>query len=246
MDPRHSHGPDRVDYRESSQDITEVHAAIQREHRDPSADVTPIPLWLAAICGGALVWGAAYLGVFHGGFSGNVFNERLSNPDLLFPQRVLASEGGATPGETPAATGPEALLADGKKQYAAICAACHQPSGAGVPGAFPPLIGTEYVTGDPKRLIAIILKGVVGEITVDGKVYNNAMPGQGTVLNDKKVAAISTYIRHEFGQGASPVTPELSAETRKAFASRNEQWTEAELKAFSSGDVTAAAPAPAQ
>ena len=232
MDPRHSHGPDRVDYRESSQDITEVHSAIQREHRDPSADVTPIPLWLAGICGAALVWGAAYLGVFHGGFSATVFNERLSSPDLLFPQKVAgAGEGGAADA-APAATGPVALIADGKKQYAAICAACHQPTGAGLPGAFPPLIDAEYVTGDPKRLMAIIMKGVTGPIVVNGNTYNSAMPGQGTVLNDKKVAAIASYVRHEFGKGASPVTPEMSAETRKEFASRNAQWTEAELKAF--------------
>jgi mono/diheme cytochrome c family protein len=243
MDPRHSHGPDRVDYRESSQDITEVHSAIQREHRDPSADVTPIPMWLAGICAGALVWGAAYFGIFHGGMSATIFNERLSSPDLLFPQTADASAGGADAGAAPAATGPEALIADGKKQYAAICAACHTPSGAGVPGAFPTLIGTEYVVGPPERLIAIMLKGVAGPLTVDGKQYNSAMPGQGMVLNDKKVAAIASYVRHEFGKGASPVTPELSAETRKKFASRNDPWSEAELKAFPAGDAGEAAPA---
>lgn len=193
----------------------------------------PIPLWLTAICAGALVWGAAYFGVFHGGFNPEVFNERLSSPDLLFPQRVASTEGAANAGAAPEASGPEALLAEGKKQYAAICAACHQPSGAGLPGAFPPLVNSEYVSGDEKRLVAIILKGVTGPITVDGKAYAGTMPGQGGVLNDKKVSAIATYIRHEFANGASPVTPETSAETRKAFAGHNDPWTEAELKAFS-------------
>ena len=57
-------GPERIDYRETS-DITEVHGAIRREHSDPRADVTPIPLWLTIICGVAICWAGSYVGAFH-------------------------------------------------------------------------------------------------------------------------------------------------------------------------------------
>src|SRR4051794_23720855 len=85
MDPKHSHGPDRVDYRESPGDLTEVHAAIQREHAEPTAEVTPIPTWLTVICGVAVCWAGLYLGMFNGGFKGNIFNELSSSARDLFP-----------------------------------------------------------------------------------------------------------------------------------------------------------------
>jgi hypothetical protein len=76
-------GPDRVDYQETA-DVTEVHASIKREHSDPKADVTPIPIWLTALCGVVVCWAGAYLGVFHGGFSSTVYNEYDSSPSALF------------------------------------------------------------------------------------------------------------------------------------------------------------------
>ena len=87
-------GPERIDYNETP-DVTEVHAAVKREHGDPGADVTPMPLWLTAVCGIAIAWAGAYLGVFHGGFSANVFDENKSSPVLLFPAPVKAGAGGA-------------------------------------------------------------------------------------------------------------------------------------------------------
>ena len=61
-------GQDRLDYRET-EDITEVHAAIAREHAEPSADVTPIPMWLSFVCAASLCWAGIYVGIFHGGFN---------------------------------------------------------------------------------------------------------------------------------------------------------------------------------
>ena len=76
-------GPDRIDYRESA-DITEVHASVQREKPEPSADTTPMPLWLTGVCAGAMVWAGTYFGVFHGGLSANIYNENESSPAALF------------------------------------------------------------------------------------------------------------------------------------------------------------------
>ncbi len=100
MDPKHSHGPDRIDYREDPGDLSEVHAAILRENPEPSAAVTPIPLWLITICGIAVAWAGAYLGMFNGGFRGDIFNERLSSPDLLFPHVAKSTGPGRSRGRT--------------------------------------------------------------------------------------------------------------------------------------------------
>jgi mono/diheme cytochrome c family protein len=102
----------------------------------------------------------------------------------------------------------------------------------GLPPVFPPLVKSEYVTGNPERLIAIILNGVMGPIEVDGKPYNNMMPAQGAVLTDSKISQVASFVRSSFGEGASPITPEQVSEARKKYGSRPTGWTEAELKAF--------------
>jgi mono/diheme cytochrome c family protein len=130
-----------------------------------------------------------------------------------------------------------ASAARGKTMYLSTCMACHQPTGLGLPGAFPPLAKTEYVSGDTRRLVAIVLKGIVGAMTVDGKVYATGMPQPDTTFpqlkDDKNIADVLNYVRTSFGNEAKEaITPEFVAEVRKEFADRKTQWTEAELKAF--------------
>jgi mono/diheme cytochrome c family protein len=125
----------------------------------------------------------------------------------------------------------------GKAVYMQTCMACHQLTGMGVPGAFPPLSKVDYVTGDTRRLVAIVLKGITGPMTVDGKIYATGMPQPELTFpilkEDKNVADVLNYVRTSFGNEAKdPITPEFVAEVRKEFASRTTQWTEAELKAF--------------
>jgi mono/diheme cytochrome c family protein len=159
--------------------------------------------------------------------------------DATLPDAAGAAPaaGGAAPapGATapaPAASGAADAMAEGKKNYAAICSACHQPTGQGLFPAFPPLAKSEYVNGDPKRLAAIVLKGVMGPITVEGKQYNSAMPGQEAVLTDAKIAAILTYVRGSFDNTSPPVTADIVAAARKEHAGRATPWTEEELKAL--------------
>jgi mono/diheme cytochrome c family protein len=225
MDPKHSIGPDRIDYQETPGDLTEVHAAIEREHPEPTADVTPIPMWLTAVCGFAIAAAGVYLGMFHGGFRGDVFNERASSPDLLFPQ-VSTAKNANTP------IGPKTLAEQGKAVYSSICQACHQANGGGVPGTFPPLAKSEWVAGSEKRLVAIILKGLQGPITVEGKQYNNVMPPQGDALSDEKIAAVASYVRANFGNSAPEITAAKVAAARAEFASHTGAFTEADLKAI--------------
>ncbi len=91
------------------------------------------------------------------------------------------------------------LKARGEKVYAANCAACHQASGAGVPGAFPTLIGSQKVVGAKADQINILLNGVVR----DGK--QTAMASfKG--LSDVELAAVMTYTRTAWGNAPSETT----------------------------------------
>lgn len=119
------------------------------------------------------------------------------------------------------------------------CVSCHLPGGTGIPAMYPPLAGSDWVTGSEERLIRTVLHGLTGEINVSGQKFNSPvqMPGfgQGQQYNwtDDKVAAVLTYIRSEWGNNAAPVTPEKVAEIRgKENRGANKPWTAAELEPF--------------
>ncbi|MEO7599989.1 MAG: c-type cytochrome, partial [Opitutus sp.] len=91
------------------------------------------------------------------------------------------------------------------------CVSCHQPGGEGVAGIYPPLSHGEWVPGNEDRLIKIVLQGLMGDITVDGKTYKEGltppMPAFGGMLTDQEVAAVITYartLRPEMGKYVSP------------------------------------------
>lgn len=116
----------------------------------------------------------------------------------------------------------------GKQTFLLTCAACHQPHGLGQEGLAPPLVESEFVTGPEKRLARIILQGLRGPVTVNGKEYKLEMPPLA-VLEDPQIAAVMTYVRREWNHTASPVTEEFVAKMRKEAENREEPWTEADL-----------------
>ena len=135
----------------------------------------------------------------------------------------------------------DAQMAEGKKNYMMICMACHQPTGAGLPPVFPPITKSPYVSGSVERFASIILKGNAGPFTIEGKPYNQIMPGQEAMMDDAKIASIMTYVRANFGNSAPAVTPADVAAARMKYAERKTPWTQAELDAWKDD---AAAPAP--
>ncbi|MBL0173192.1 MAG: cytochrome c [Gemmatimonadaceae bacterium] len=130
----------------------------------------------------------------------------------------------------PAARVLPAQVADGARIYAATCVACHQASGLGLPGQFPPLVGSEWVTGSEERLIRIILHGLVGEIEVEGESFTGAMPTWGPTFKDEELAAVATYVRRSWGNKAAPITTATVTRIRLATASRTTPWTARELE----------------
>lgn len=112
---------------------------------------------------------------------------------------------------------PTAEMKAGKAVYEQYCMTCHQANGKGVSGLNPPLIGTDYVTGDKHRLIDIILQGSNVGLEVNGMVYSNAMPAH-SFLSDQAIADVLSYIRNSFGNQADTITV---AEVNNARASLN-------------------------
>ncbi len=93
---------------------------------------------------------------------------------------------------------PVIAAEDGKLLYGQMCAACHGMKGEGIGnGVFPPLNGSEWVQVDPNRIAQILLHGLKGPVTVKGNVYNLAMPAQGSLSDEGKVAVVR-YLKNEF------------------------------------------------
>jgi mono/diheme cytochrome c family protein len=115
----------------------------------------------------------------------------------------------ASPAEPPPAP------VDGAESYARNCAACHQDDGQGVDGAFPPLVGETWVTGDPERPVGVVLNGLYGPIDVEGVAYDGAM-APFDHLSDAEIAAVVSHIRSSFGNDAEPVSAAFVAEVRAA------------------------------
>jgi mono/diheme cytochrome c family protein len=199
-------------------DVERLHRAIRREPGDPTEGREPAPWYFVATIALSLFWGGWYLGRYGGTFS--------TQPHLALATRDVGTAGAAADQNTLALTDP---VASGEAVYAKHCVACHQSSGRGVPGAFPPVVGSEWVTGSPDVLVRILLHGMQGPVTVAGETYNGAMPGWRDVLRDAELAAVATYLRQWEENSAPGVTPELVAELRAATDDRGGPYTASEL-----------------
>lgn len=107
--------------------------AQQREYSDPEENAAPIPWVVLLIIAGLFLWGIYY-----------IFSSDLSHDATVGDNRIVADF-----------ELPEGAV-DGHQLFVAQCAACHQATGAGVAGVFPPLVGSEWVLRKPEGLIRII------------------------------------------------------------------------------------------
>ncbi|MDN7673661.1 copper-containing nitrite reductase [Burkholderia oklahomensis] len=97
--------------------------------------------------------------------------------------------------------------------FASTCAVCHQSGGAGLPGVFPPLAGSDFLAANPKRAISILLHGLNGKVTVNGHDYDSAMPPMAQ-LTDDEVANVLTYVLNSWGNPGGRVGVEEVAKVR--------------------------------
>lgn len=225
-----------------STDLDRLHAAVKREKEDLSPESKPAPLWAIFLLMLVAIVAGDQLGPMTGGWSFNV-----SNPF------ALAGGGDPRPGGAGAggALDPFAVaMKKGASGYA-VCGGCHQGNGNGIPGQFPPLAGSEWVTGGTERLVRVVQHGLTGAITVKGQGFN--MPGGmqpfGAAMSAQDLANVLTYIRNSWGNEGTMITQEMVKKVRDE-EKRATQWTEADLKPFAdkncAGDIPAgpgAAPA---
>ena len=120
------------------------------------------------------------------------------------PSAVASAAAATTAAAAPAENGVAAN--DGAKVYQQNCSSCHQPTGAGISGTFPPLAGNDTVTGDAAKVIHIVKYGLSGSLSVHGTTYNGMMPAWSQQLSNKDVASVVTYIRSAWGNKASAVS----------------------------------------
>ena len=172
--------------------------AQQRENADPEERTRPMPLIVAAVTLAMVAFGVIYI----------LLSDPFGNSELG-DRRTLADLSGPAPGASGAV--------DGKQLFAANCVACHQATGKGLPGVFPPLDGSEWVQGDERTLANILLYGVSGEMEVAGITYKGAMPAFQQ-LGDAELAALASYIRSNWSNKAAPLSPGLFEQERKASA----------------------------
>jgi len=117
-----------------------------------------------------------------------------------------------TPDEQADVLGREVLDA-GATLYETYCVACHQRDGKGDGSRFPPVAATRWVSGDPGRLIGVVLNGLQGEVQVEGQTFNGVMPPHA-FLTDDQVAQLLTFLRQNFGNYAGGIKPGDVAEIR--------------------------------
>ena len=115
--------------------------------------------------------------------------------------------------------GKAAQLERGKALYEKYCSGCHQANGAGLPGAFPPLAKSDYFAKDRSKLVASIIHGLSGEITVNGQKYNNVMPNFA-YLKDEEVADVVAYVLNSWGNKGGQVTVKEIAAVRAGDGSK--------------------------
>jgi len=90
-------------------------------------------------------------------------------------------------------------IAAGKALYAGTCSVCHQDSGAGLPGVFPPLAKSDFLAKQKSEdLIRIVLSGLTGPVEVNGQRYDSVMPPMSQ-LTDDEIANILTFVRNNWG-----------------------------------------------
>ena len=181
------------------------------------AGASPQLFWLMALLGAMAVWGDHYLVNRAADFHPEVYTPYLSfyEVDTLNPK---------SPGDM--------LAAKGRLIYQNYCQPCHQPNGGGLPGQFPPLAGSDWVSvPGPNRIIRIVLNGLAGPVTVNGAAYSNAMFDFRKSLTDEDIAAVLSFVRgnREWNNSSAPVTADQVSEIRKKTAERGDPWTAEEL-----------------
>lgn len=177
--------------------------AYKRENYEPEELTNPLPKWFAVMSLCLVAWGFGY---------------------FYFQGVVPADAGDRRTAIPPAGSMP----VDGNVVYTANCVTCHQGTGQGITGTFPPLAASKWVLANPQIPAQIVLHGMQGPIEVAGQTYSGLMPSMAH-LSDDELVAVLNYIRSDWGNSAPAVTTEWFSEQRVLFTDRGPWEGAAEL-----------------
>lgn len=212
-----------------SPDIQEIHRAVLREQFEPSEGQQRVPIALFLLFIGLAMWAGYYLSEYDGNFQPNVYDGPEAFRLMDLAKASVKTERKVDP------------LLLGKRLFN-NCSACHQPSGEGVPGKYPPLNQSEWVLGDDRILARILLNGLNGPVVVRGSAFNDQMPAWKH-LSDRDIAAVLTYIRQTWDNKGATVDEATIAAVRSEVGSRTQPFTSDELAALELPKVRTASPA---
>lgn len=155
----------------------------------------------------------------------------LAGLERIVPQKEENSTGNGNP--EPRNDKVSRELSVGRQQYLTVCSGCHGTDGEGLRRFAPPLVNSEWVSGDEKRLILLALHGMQGPVSVNGTVYDvpeilPVMPSFA-VMDNGDLAAILSYIRNRWGNGASVISPSTVVKIRYRTQGKITPWTAEEL-----------------
>jgi mono/diheme cytochrome c family protein len=187
-----------------------------REHPEPIERNNPVPWLLGLVASSLCVWGVSYF----------LLNPNLGRPAAADSTATATAQATTTTGQATTAAAPAAtpVAVDGAQVFASRCASCHQATGAGLPGVFPPLAGSEWVNGDGTTMAGILLLGITGPITVKGATFSGMMPAFGATLSDTEIAAVASHVRSSFGNNSPAVTADAVKAERAKLGSRTTPW----------------------
>jgi mono/diheme cytochrome c family protein len=177
--------------------------AQKREKIDPSEEAKALPWFITMTIGALLMWSALYI-------AETVMTASPEDGDSRAPQ-VLATKDCAA---------IDKVAIDGGAIFQGKCVACHQTTGLGITGVFPPLAASEWVSGKPEVLANILLHGINGKLTVKGVAYNGQMPAFKDLLTDGEIAAVLTHIRSQWGNKSEAIDEKLITTVRDATKDR--------------------------
>ncbi len=197
--------------------LLETHARTFSKSESNGNGVLSMPILGTALFTFIFVFGSIYLSKYAGGYHPFVFDPEGKPPSFDVGSGDL-----------------QPVAIDGEKLYKRNCIACHQADGTGLPGAFPPLVGSRWVRGEPDRMVAIMLNGMSGQIEVVGNAYNSIMTPFSSLLDDEQIAAIATYVRTnpDWGNNSDQVSAEQVTAIRASHERPNSWKVEEILELF--------------
>jgi mono/diheme cytochrome c family protein len=180
-----------------------------REKLEPGEGMRPLPWLITLLLGAMLMWGGFYITISPTGVESS-YGDRRTLSALEAPKPSASTK-----------------QIDGKQIFTGNCAACHQATGLGLPGVFPPLVNSEWVLENPVILTNILLHGIEGQIIVKGVSYKGAMPAWNQ-LSDTELAAVASYIRSDWGNKATPITEDDVKKQRELTKARTAPYKDEE------------------